>query len=128
MSLYECMDSHSSSEFIEWMRFLHWKEWEEDTRIHYYLAQIAAEIYNFRLMFCTGKHKPANVEDKLIKFTPKGEKPKEAPPQPRPDPKTPEGLAAVQQEVTDTYLKMFEPLIKAGLMEVEDGTRTAATT
>lgn len=70
MSLQRCQHETTSTEFIEWMSHLHKEEWETNTRLHYYLARIAWEIYIFRQTFMKTP-KPLPLEDFLMKFGPK---------------------------------------------------------
>lgn len=67
-SLQKCLNSNTSSEFIQWITELEEIEWTERTKQDHYMAQLAAEVRVFREGF--GKTpKGVAVEDLFIKFT-----------------------------------------------------------
>ena len=68
LTLQECQDANTSSEFVEWLVFLQEEEWEETTTTHYYLAQIAAEIRAIREGFSESP-KGVSIQDCILKFT-----------------------------------------------------------
>lgn len=61
------MRDTTASEYVDWMKHIHEEEWEHHPAIHYYLAQIACEIWNFRQAW-TKSPKWKTPEDFLIKF------------------------------------------------------------
>jgi hypothetical protein len=119
LPLQECISKTTSSEFKDWIKYIHWKEWEENSRLHYYLARIACEIYNFRMMFTTsGKAKP--IEDFLLKFESKEETKPELAAESRPEvPKdlTPEEEEKLKKELSVKVLAHFGHLIESGMAE-----------
>lgn len=126
MSPARCRREHTSTEFNEWLKHIHWKEWEEDTRLHYYLARIAFEIYNFRMMWVEAKDRKFRpLEDFLLKFTDKepGEKTeiaKESVPE-IPENPTPEEEARIKKELSARAMAYFGHLVEMGLAEYKSG-------
>jgi hypothetical protein len=49
--LQECQQGTTSTEFLEWVCFLEMEEYERHSKQDHYLAQIAAEIRQFREIF-----------------------------------------------------------------------------
>lgn len=62
------MATHTSTEFVDWCVALDRMEWEENTKLEYYLAQIAVEIHNFQQGFVKNG-KGITIEDRLIRFS-----------------------------------------------------------
>ena len=64
MSLQEAQSRITSSEFVDWLRFFEWEEFEKFSSENYYLAQIAAEVRRGLVK------RPRNVRiaDFLLKF------------------------------------------------------------
>jgi hypothetical protein len=72
-SLQECLESNTSTEFVDWMYYIQEKVRREAVQVSkqdYYSAQLAAEIHNFRQMVgCWTKNpKLVTTEDMLLKF------------------------------------------------------------
>lgn len=67
MSLQECQEKTTSTQFLEWMVFLQEEEWTGNpTRQEHYLAQIACLIHNFQVGIGGGKAVP--LEEFLMRF------------------------------------------------------------
>lgn len=113
------MGKTTSSEFRDWLKYIQWKEWEEDSRLHYYLARIACEVYNFRMMF-TQSGKAKQIEDFLMKFTSKEDAKPELNVESRPEvPEnlTPEEDAKLRKDLSVKVLAHFGHLIESGMAE-----------
>lgn len=147
MPVDECMAHHSSTEFFDMMEFIHWSEWEEDRRIYYYLAQIAAEIRNVILVLTwdenkNGKLQPAKIEDMLLRFNQKGEARQAAEQMKTPEKTVEEKLAEqrarfeipkdedpeITRQKEDALMAFLTPFVSAGIARIEDGSGTASRT
>ena len=68
------MESVTSTEFLDWIWYLDWKDTKEFNRSDHYLAQIAAQIERGQV-----KHpEKVTVQSKILKFTKDGDKQVEA--------------------------------------------------
>ena len=67
MSVQDVQNKTTSREFLRWVKILE-EEPNEFNVLHFYLAQIAAELRDLQKMQSKKKHKPTTVEEMLITF------------------------------------------------------------
>jgi len=61
----EAQETITSTEFLEWAKFLEWKDTEEFCRQDFYLAQIAAQIQRGQVK----NPSSVTIQRKLLRFT-----------------------------------------------------------
>lgn len=116
MSLGECMASTTSSEFSDWMEYIHEEEWGQHSKLDHYLAQIACEVHNIAEYLFAKKPKARNTEDFLLKFRLK----EDAKPEPTAPPAgsmTPEEEWKLRREIANRHKMQFLPFLTPEMLQ-----------